>query len=143
MNITRVRLKVSVSRLCAILAPHFDVSDDGTEEMSVETWDVTCAGVGVRIAEISIYKETDGKVGGGTSILRTDVLNGEPGAGFNARLFLACENWLLGDLFLRHGGDSMRDSGKMLRDEGEEQIDAVFAAKARAQERRAKKNKAG
>ena len=146
MKITEKKLKKSVDRLCVFLAPHFkidnpgkSVSQDGTEEMSVVTWDVENSGV--RIAEIGVlYRNGPGEeVGGGSTIMRVDILNGNFGAGLNARLFLACENWLVSDLFERYGNEELLEEGKMLREEAEEQIDGVFKAMARADERAEKR----
>ena len=150
MKITKKQLKASANRLCVLLAPHFgidnhgkNVSKDGTEEVSIETWDVDYGGV--RIAEIGLlYRNGPGEeVGGGSTIMRVDILNGGDGAGLNARLFLACENWLVGDLFARSGNRELIREGKMLREEGEEQIDAVFKAMTRAEERAEKRRKKG
>jgi len=150
MKIKAKDLKASVERLCVFLAPHFgvdnpgkNVSKDGTEEVSVVTWDVDYGGV--RIAEIGLlYRNGPGEeVEGGSTIMRVDILNGGDGAGLNARLFLACENWLVGDLFVRSGNDELVEEGKMLREEGEEQIDAVFKAMARAEARAEKRRKKG
>lgn len=146
MNINKKQLKSSVADLCVILAPYFEiknegksVSVDGTEEMSVELWNADFGGV--RIAEIGVlYRNGHG----GSTILRCDVLNGGYGAEYNARLFLACENWLVGDLFRRQKDKELRKEGRMLCTEGEEQIDAVFKAMERATKRaeeRAEKRK--
>lgn len=148
MKITEEQLKASADRLRILLAPHFgidnhgkSVSKDGTEEVSVETWDVGYGGV--RIAEIGLLYRNGpgGEVGGGSTIMRVDILNGGGGAGLNARLFLACENWLVGDLFARSGNGELIGEGETLREEGEEQIDAVFKAMAQAEERAEKRRK--
>ena len=148
MNLTEKKLKKSVDRLCIFLAPYFkinnpgkSVSQDGTEEMSIETWDVTHSGV--RIAEIGVlYRNRPGEeVGGGSTIMRVDILNGGFRAGYNARLFLSCENWLMGDLFERSDNEELLEEGKMLREEAEEQINDVFKAMARADKRAKERRK--
>lgn len=142
MKITKEGLEASTERLAVLLAPYYDIlnlgkstSPGGLEQLKVTLWDQKAGGV--RIAEIAVlYRSVPGgEVGGGTSVIRTDVLNGCPGSGYLARLFLACENWLVGDLLCDEKSKTMQEAGEMLREEAVEQISAAFKAMRKAEKR--------